>query len=78
MRDVSRLCELYPGICLTTEEKHEKTSWFLGFVYFSAQTTVTSLYNINRLVWLTVAVCLLRGTSRMCKYRVEKCWSSNG
>jgi hypothetical protein len=23
---VHRLCELYPGICLTTEEKHGKTS----------------------------------------------------
>jgi len=23
---VPRLCELYPGICLTTEEKHGKTS----------------------------------------------------
>jgi hypothetical protein len=26
MRAVPRLCELYPGICLTTEEKHGKTS----------------------------------------------------
>jgi hypothetical protein len=24
MRDVSRLCEFYPGICLTTEEKARK------------------------------------------------------
>jgi hypothetical protein len=26
VRAVPRLCELHPGICLTTEEKHEKTS----------------------------------------------------
>jgi hypothetical protein len=26
VRAVPRLCELYPGICLTTEEKHGKTS----------------------------------------------------
>ena len=26
MRPVHRLCEFYPGICLTTEEKHGKTS----------------------------------------------------
>jgi hypothetical protein len=26
MRAVPRLCELYPGICLTTEEKAQKTS----------------------------------------------------
>jgi hypothetical protein len=26
MRAVSRLCELYPGICHTTEKKHGKTS----------------------------------------------------
>ena len=26
VRAVPRLGELYPGICLTTEEKHEKTS----------------------------------------------------
>ena len=26
MRSVPRLCEFNPGICLTTEEKHGKTS----------------------------------------------------
>jgi hypothetical protein len=26
MRAVPRLCELYPGICLTSEEKHGKRS----------------------------------------------------
>ena len=26
VRAVPRLCGLYPGICLTTEEKHGKTS----------------------------------------------------
>jgi hypothetical protein len=26
VRAVPRLCELYPGLCLTTEEKHRKTS----------------------------------------------------
>jgi hypothetical protein len=26
VRAVPRLCELYPGICFTTEEKHGKTS----------------------------------------------------
>jgi hypothetical protein len=26
VRAVPRLCELYPGICLATEEKHGKTS----------------------------------------------------
>jgi hypothetical protein len=26
VRAVSRLCEFYPGVCLTTEEKHGKTS----------------------------------------------------
>jgi hypothetical protein len=26
VRAVPRLCELYPGICLTTEENHGKTS----------------------------------------------------
>jgi hypothetical protein len=26
VRTVPRLCELYPGICLTTEKKHGKTS----------------------------------------------------
>jgi hypothetical protein len=26
VRAVPRLCELYPGICLTTEEKERKTS----------------------------------------------------
>jgi hypothetical protein len=26
VRAVPRLCELYPGICLTTEERHGKTS----------------------------------------------------
>jgi len=26
VRAMPRLCELYPGICLKTEQKHEKTS----------------------------------------------------
>jgi len=26
MRTVSLICELHPGICLTTEENHGKTS----------------------------------------------------
>jgi hypothetical protein len=26
MRSVPRLCELYPSICLTTKEKHRRTS----------------------------------------------------
>jgi hypothetical protein len=29
VRAVPRLCELYPGICITTEEKHGKT--FLNY-----------------------------------------------
>jgi len=32
------------------------------FVWISEQTAIISLYNINWLVFVTEAVCLLRGT----------------
>jgi hypothetical protein len=39
-------------------------SVFMCFVWISEQTAIISLYNINWLVFITKAECLLRGTSR--------------
>jgi len=40
MRSVPRLCEFNPGICLTTEEKHGKTSVRVVKEYMEAETGV--------------------------------------
>jgi hypothetical protein len=38
VRAVPRLCELYPGICLTTEEKHGKPSVMVAACTSQADT----------------------------------------
>jgi hypothetical protein len=53
-------------VCITSLTFNNSTfcslSEFMCFVWISEQTAIISLYNINWLVFVTDAICLLRGT----------------